>query len=165
MTHTPSARAASTMPAPPALVPMTQVRCEVGPVVSLGQAKHGERRYVALGGGTVCGPELNGTLVEGGVDWQISRADGVLDIAAHYVIRADDGALIEVQSDGLRHGSADVMARLARGEEVDGDEYYFRTIVRFTTGAPQWLPLNKVLALAVGQRKAACVHLDIYRIT
>ena len=153
------------MPAPPALVPMTQVVCQVGALVSLGQAKHGERRFVPLGGGTVCGPELNGTLVEGGVDWQVNRADGALDIAAHYVIRANDGALIEVQSDGLRHGPPEVMARLGRGEAVARDEYYFRTIVRFTTGAPQWLHLNKVLALAVGQREADCVKLDFYRIT
>jgi Protein of unknown function (DUF3237) len=164
------ARTASTLtaadfPAPPALIPMTQVRCEVGPVVSLGgPAKHGERRYVAIGKGTVSGPELNGTVVEGGVDWQVNRVDGALDIAAHYVLRADDGALIEVQSDGLRSASPEVMARLARGETVARDEYYFRTVVRFTTGAPQWLHLNKVLALAVGQREPDCVKLDFYRI-
>ncbi len=152
-------------PAPPQLMPMTQVRCEVGALVSLGVAKHGERRYVPLLGGTVRGPELNGAVVEGGVDWQVNRADGVLDIAAHYVIRADDGALIEVQSDGLRHGPPDVMARLARGEAVPREAYFFRTVVRFTTGAPAWLHLNKVLALAVGQRQAGAVLLDFYRIT
>ena len=152
-------------PAPPELVPMTQVRCDVGALVSLGPVKYGERRYVPLGGGTVRGPELNGTLVEGGVDWQVNRADGVLDISAHYVIRADDGALIEVQSDGMRHGPAEVMARLARGEVVGGGDYFFRTVMRFQTGAPQWAHLNKVLALACGQREAKRVVLDVYRIT
>ena len=152
-------------PAPPQLLPMTQLRCEVGPLVSLGAAKYGERRYVALLGGTVRGPELNGTILEGGVDWQVNRADGALDIAAHYVIRTEDGALIEVQSDGLRHGPPQVLARLARGEAVARDEYFFRTVVRFTTGAPAWLHLNKVLALAVGQREASAVLLDFYRIT
>src|SRR5262245_12303609 len=107
---------ARALPPPPALVPMMHIRCEVGALVTLGPAHHGERRYVPLGGGTVSGPELNGTLVEGGVDWQVNRSDGVLDIAAHYVIRADDGGLIEVQSDGMRHGAPEVMARLARGE-------------------------------------------------
>ena len=153
------------IPPAPALVPMCQVRCEVGALVSLGAAQHGERRYVPLGGGTVRGPELNGTLVEGGVDWQVNRADGVLDIAAHYVIRTRDGALVEVQSDGLRHGPPEVMARLARGEAVGRDEYFFRTIVRFTTGAPAWAHLNRTLALAVGQREATLVKLDFYRIT
>ena len=153
------------LPPPPALMPMTHIDCEVGAVVTLGAGPYGERRYVPLGGGTVRGPELNGSLVEGGVDWQINRADGVLDLAAHYVIRADDGALIEVQSNGMRHGPAAVMQRLARGEAVARDEYFFRTIVRFTTGAPAWLHLNKVMALASGQRDAAMVRLDLYRIT
>ena len=101
-------------PTPPALIPMTQVRCEVRALVTLGAAPYGERRYIPLGGGTVEGPELNGTLVEGGVDWQINRADGVLDISAHYVIKATDGSLIEVTSDGMRHGPPEVIARLAR---------------------------------------------------
>ena len=152
-------------PAPPQLVPMTQIRCEVGALVSLGPAPHGERRYVPLGGGSVRGPELNGTLVAGGVDWQVARSDGALDIAAHYVIRSDDGALIEVKSEGLRHGPPEVMAQLARGEEVARDAYFFRTVVRFTTGAPAWLHLNKVMAIAVGQREAQVVWLDLYRLT
>lgn len=154
-----------TLPAPPALLPMTHIDCEVGSLVTLGAGPHGERRYVPLGGGTVAGPELNGTLVEGGIDWQLQRADGVLEIAAHYVIRSDDGALIEVRSDGMRHGPAAVMQRLARGEAVPRDEYFFRTLVRFTTGAPAWLHLNKVMALACGQRDARLVRLDLYRIT
>jgi hypothetical protein len=55
-------------------------------------------------GGTVRGPELNGSIVAGGVDWQTNRCDGVLEIAAHYVARTDDGALVEIRSDVLRHG-------------------------------------------------------------
>ena len=153
------------LPPPPALIPMTKVLCDVGALVSLGPGKYGERRYVPLGGGTVFGPELNGTLVEGGVDWQVNRSDGVLDIAAHYVIKTTDGALVEVQSDGMRHGPAEVMARLTRGEVVGREEYFFRTLMRFQTGAPQWLHLNKVLALACGQREAKRVVLDVYRIT
>jgi hypothetical protein len=144
---------------------MTQVRCELGALVTLGAAKYGERRYVPLRGGTVAGPELNGIILDGGVDWQVNRTDGVLDIAAHYVIRANDGGLIEVQSDGMRHGPGEVMARLARGEPVARDAYFFRTVVRFTSGASAWLHLNKVMSLAVGQREASAVLLDFYRIT
>ena len=155
----------SALPPPPLLLPMTHIDCDVGALVTLGTGPYGERRYVPLGGGTVRGPELNGVLVDGGVDWQVGRADGVLDIAAHYVIRADDGALIEVQSNGMRHGPADVIARLARGEAVPRGEYFFRTTVRFCTGAAAWLHLNKVLALAVGEREANRVRLDLYRIT
>lgn len=95
----------------------------------------------------------------------MARSDGVLEIAAHYLIRTDDGALDEVRSEGLRHGPAPVMARLARGEPVAPGEYFFRTLVRFTTGAPAWLHRNKVMAIACGQREARVVKLDLYRIT
>lgn len=152
-------------PPPPMLQPMTQIRCEVGELVSLGDASRGERRYVPLGGGTVQGPELNGSIVEGGVDWQLLRGDGVLEIAAHYVIRAHDGALIEVRSEGLRHGPPEVMARLARGEPVPREAYLFRTLVRFDTGAPAWVHLCRTLAIACGQREARAVLLDLYRLT
>jgi hypothetical protein len=143
---------------------MAQVRCDVGPLVSLGAAPLGERRYVPLLGGSVEGPELNGEVVPGGIDWQIQRADGALQISAHYAIRTTDGALVEVQSDGLRHGPPEVMARLARGEAVDPAEYFFRTVMRFTTGHPAWLHLNKVMALARGRRDAQRVILDVWRI-
>ena len=149
---------------PPALVPMAQVCCEVGTLVSLGRGRWGERRYVPLLGGTVSGPELHGTIVEGGVDWQVLRDDGALEIAAHYVIRSDDGALIEVRSDGLRHGPPEVMARLARGDRVQRDAYFFRTLMRFETGAARWLHLNKVMAIACGMREARWVTLDVWRI-
>lgn len=149
---------------PPALIPMCQVRCEVEALVTLGSGPYGERRYVPLGGGSVEGPELNGSLVPGGVDWQVARADGALDIGAHYVIRTVDGALVEVQSNGLRHGPPDVMARLARGEDVAPSEYFFRTLMRFTTGHPDWLHLNKVMAIACGRREARRVVLDVFRL-
>jgi len=154
-----------TLPPPPALVPMARVRCDVDALVSLGAGPYGERRYVPLGGGTVEGPELEGTIVEGGVDWQVGRADGVLDIAAHYVIRTADGALVEVQSNGMRHGPPEVMARLAAGEPVPPEAYFFRTVMRFTTGHPVWQHLNKVIAIAVGQRETRRVILDVYRLT
>jgi len=151
-------------PAPPALLPFAHIECRVAGVVSLGAAAYGERRYVALTGGTVRGPELQGEIVAGGVDWQIQRADSVLDIAAHYVIRARDGGLIEVRSDGMRHGPAAVMQRLARGEPVEASDYWFRTAVRFDTGASAWLHLNKVLAIASGRREAQLVVLDLWRV-
>ena len=153
------------LPPPPALLPLAQVLCDVDAVVSLGAAPYGERRFVPLRGGTVRGELFSGEIVDGGIDWQIQRQDGVLDIAAHYVVRAPDGGLVEVRSEGMRHGPAAVMERLARGDAVAPGEYFFRTVMRFQTGAPAWLHLNRVIALAVGQREARRVRLDVYRIS
>jgi hypothetical protein len=48
---------------------------------------------------------------------------------------------------------------------VDPAEYFFRTLVRFATGHQDWLHLNKVMAIARGQRQARQVLLDLYRLT
>lgn len=154
----------STKPSAPALEFMAQVRCEVGPLLSLGAAPAGERRVVPLTGGEVEGPELRGRIEPGGSDWQWLRNDGVLEIAAHYLVVTPDGARIEVQSQGLRHGPPEVMAALARGDSVAPERYFFRTLMRFQTGHADWLHLNCVMALASGHREATRVVLDVFRI-
>ena len=93
------------------------------------------------------------------------RDDGVLEISAHYVIETDDKALIEITSNGYRHGDPSAMQRLARGEFVDPSEYYFRTIMHFQTSSAKWLHLNATTSVAVGQRRPRSVILDVYRIT
>ncbi|HSM22695.1 MAG TPA: DUF3237 domain-containing protein [Rubrivivax sp.] len=148
----------------PPLAYLARVRCEVGALVNLGAGPHGERRCVPLLGGSVSGPGLNGEILPGGADWQTLRADGELDIQAHYIVRTGDGALVEVDSRGLRHGPAEVMQRLARGEAVAPGDYFFRTLMRFQTGHPAWLHLNGTMALARGERQAAVVVLDVFRI-
>jgi len=162
----PCARAddpASALPLP-ALAWMARIECAVAPLVSLGESEGRERRFVPLGEGRVQGPGLQGRLIAGGVDWQWRQADGYLEIQAHYAVRTDDGAVVEVRSEGLRDGPPQVLAALARGEPVPPSAYRFRTFVRFTTGAAAWAHLNRTMALAVGAREASCVRLDLYRV-
>jgi hypothetical protein len=151
------------MQAPP-LTYLTQIRCEVGEILTLGMATMGERRVVPLLGGEVEGPAITGRIVPGGTDWQWHRSDGALELAAHYMIETAEGARIEVQSNGLRHGPPEVLARLARGETVDPSEYFFRTLMRFATGDARHEYLNRVLALARGRREARRVILDVWQV-
>lgn len=146
----------------PALRHLCRITARVSPMVTLGEAGYGERRYVPIIGGEVEGELLSGEVLAGGTDWQIQRRDGTLDISAQYVLRASDGALIEVESRGYRHGPPDVMARLARGEPVSADAYYFRTAMRFQTGAPAWLHLNSVLAIGKAMRRPDAAVLDVF---
>lgn len=141
---------------------LCRITARVDPVVSLGETACGERRYVPIIGGTVSGEDFSGQVVAGGVDWQLQRADGTLDIAAHYVIRDGDGALVEIHSDGFRHGPPEVMQRLAAGEPVGPGEYYFRTAIRFQTGAARWRHLNSLIAIGMGARTAGAAIIDVH---
>ncbi len=144
--------------------PIFTIHAELTAIMSLGQTPYGERRMIGILGGTVRGPKLQGHVLPGGADWKIIRGDGAADIQARYTIESEAGAKIMVRSDGLRHGPPDVIAKLARGESVDPALYYFRTVMRFETAAPEVDWLNRILALARGQREANAVRLDVYEV-
>ncbi len=144
--------------------PIFAIQAELEAVISLGPTPYGERRVVVITGGTVTGPKLSGRILPGGADWQIVRSDGAADIQARYVIEADGGARIMVDSKGLRHGPPAVLEKLARGETVDPAHYYFRTAMRFETADPTLGWLNRILAVARGQRQARSVHLDVFEV-
>lgn len=136
---------------------------EVGELISLGAGPLGERRVVYIGTGSFEGPAMRGELI-GGADWQILRSDGALELDARYAIREQGGAVIQVLSQGLRHGPPEVMARLARGEDVDPESYFFRTVMRFETGDGKLAWLNKTIAVATAERKARRVELRAWRL-
>jgi len=140
------------------------IEAELDAVMTLGGTPYGERRFVGITGGTVKGRKLNGRILPGGADWQIVRRDGAADIQARYIIEADTGAHIVVNSAGLRHGPPDVLEKLARGDKVDPSDYYFRTVMRFETADPAADWLNRILALARGAREARSVRLDVYEV-
>lgn len=143
---------------------LARLAVEVGEVISLGTGPLGERRVINIVGGTFEGPGLRGAVLPGGADWQIVRADGTIDLDARYALKDEGGGIVRVVSQGYRHGPPDVLAALARGEHVDPAAYFFRTTMRFETGAPYLDWLNRTIAVAVAERRARQVLLDAHRL-
>jgi hypothetical protein len=79
-------------------------------------------------------------------------------------LSSDDGALIYVINKGYRHGPPEVMQRLAKGEQVDPKEYYFRATPIFETSVAKYTWLTKNVFVATGERKPNSVLLDFYKI-
>ena len=143
------------------LRPLLDIRVTVADPVEIDEG----RRFVPLIGGTFVGRGgLRGVVVSGGMDWQRARPDGSLEIEAHYALRADDGGGIEVYSNGVRRVGPDVAARIASGEPVDADEYYFRTHIRLGTAAAGLSHLDNLLGIATGQRDRDLVHIHVHEV-
>jgi hypothetical protein len=131
------------------------LRVDVATPLNIGAVPYGTRRTVPITGGQFEGPRLRGTVLPGGsADWVLLRADGVLELDLRVTLRTGDGALISMKSFGLRHGPAEVMAALGRGEAVDPATYYFRTTPRFETAHRTYAFLNRLVAVASGDRRA-----------
>ena len=149
----------------PSLTRVYRLEATVGEALELGEMAEGRRRIVPLTGGTFTGPELNGKLLPGSsADWQTVLPDGTALGDIRYTLQTNDGALLYVQSRGVRHGSPEVLARLARGEDVDATEYMFRTSTRIETAAPALDWLNKGVFISVGGRRPGAVIYETYLI-
>ena len=147
----------------PSVIPAYRLDATVGPPLDLGNTANGHRRIVPLTGGAFSGPELNGKLVPGAsADWQTVLPDGTAIGDIRYTLQTDAGDLLYVQSRGVRHGSAEVLARLRRGEEVDPREYIFRTATQIETAAGELDWLNKGVFVSVGGRHASGVIYETY---
>jgi muconolactone delta-isomerase len=147
----------------PRLRPVYRLEATVGEPIDLGDTDHGHRRIVPLTGGTFIGPSINGTLLPGAsADWQTVLGDGTALGDIRYTLRTDGGDVLYVQSRGVRHGSAEVLARLARGEDVDPSEYTFRTSTQIETAATELDWLNKGVFVSVGGRQPSGVVYETY---
>ncbi|MEV4249774.1 DUF3237 domain-containing protein [Streptosporangium canum] len=146
------------------LAPLAAFRVELDPILELGDSPWGRRRIINIAGGSFEGPRLSGEILPGGADWQVVHHDASASIDTRYTLRTHDGVLIYLQTTGIRHGPPEVMARLARGEEVNPAEYYFRLFCRFETGAPAYRWLNRSLAVASGMRTSDAVLYDAYEV-
>jgi hypothetical protein len=132
--------------------------------LDLGDVGKGGRRIVAITGGDFSGPQLRGEVLPGGADWQVLRSDGVAELEARYTLRTDDGALIYVRNQALRHGPAEAMAALAAGRPVEPNSYYFRGATFFETSAPRHAWLGKHIVVCTGAREQARVNIEFYRV-
>jgi hypothetical protein len=140
-----------------------EARVKVDAPLVIGQSSHGLRRVIPILGGTFEGPRLSGTVLPGGADWQFVRPDGVLNVEARYTLKTTDGTLVMATNRGMRHGPADIIEKIGRGEDVPADSYYFRTVCEFEapTGPHDWL--NKALFLGIAERKAGAAIVRFYR--
>jgi|KBSSwiStaDraftv2_1062776.scaffolds.fasta_scaffold08879_8 hypothetical protein len=141
------------------------LKARLGEMVVIGESPEGLRRMIPIVDGAFDGVNIRGEVLGGGADWQYVRSDGVTIAEAVYLLKANDGTLIQIRNRGVRHGSPEVIQRLTEGEHVDPAEYYFRASPTFlvSPGPHDWL--NKNVFVATGARYAREIELWFYRVT
>lgn len=133
------------------------IEAAISAALPMGPSVDGERRSIPITGGTFSGEGIKGEIVPGGADYQVSRADGTTFITAIYMIKTDDGALINVVNEGY------IVPPGARGN----DALYFRTTPKFTapTGKYGWLNSTVfVSAIRFDPAKPGVVIIDVYKV-
>lgn len=151
-------------PEPPALSFLATLNVRVGPPIDVGATPQGHQRIIPIVGGTVSGPGLNGRVLPAGADFQILRSAELTELDARYAVELEGGAVVYVHNVALRFGSAEDIARLNRGEDVEPEMIYFRCTPRFSTAAPELAWLNHVITIGTGRRRPGSVEIDVFSV-
>ncbi|GAA97243.1 uncharacterized protein L969DRAFT_84326 [Mixia osmundae IAM 14324] len=109
------------------------------PLRKVGQTAQGAVRYmVSFREGSLSGPCIQGRLLPGGADWLTSSDDvaagtrtSLLD--TRYGIETDDGAIIYLQTNGVRTGQIDVLDSLSTDASVPASAYSMRLSIKAET--------------------------------
>ncbi|NDR56329.1 DUF3237 domain-containing protein [Aliiruegeria sabulilitoris] len=148
----------------PVLTYSFTLRVDLAAPIEMGAGRAGQRRIIPIVGGAALGPDIVGKVLNLGADWQTVFADGAAHLDTRYALETEDGAVIEVVNVGARHGSPEVIARLAAGEDVDPASYYMRTAARLETGDERYGWVNHTLFAGAGIRRASSVEIAFYKV-
>jgi hypothetical protein len=133
-------------------------------VIDVGVTPHGIRQIIYIKGGIFEGPKIKGTVLPGGGDWFVRRADQVVEVDVRCVLRTDDNHLIYCRLKGINEMAAEVAIRAITGKSVDSSKYYFRVAAVIETGSEKYAWLNRIVAVGVGNLVPAGVEYKIYMV-
>jgi len=91
----------------------------IGEAFILGESKYGIRVIIPITGGTFEGPDISGEVLPLGEDWQLYRPDGDTELYARYLLKTNDGYIIQVINRVLMHYS----------KEEDNKGQYVRSVI------------------------------------
>ena len=136
----------------------------IGEVTSAGNIGNGVRRIIPIVGGEVKGEGISGKVLPFGADFQIIRPNELIELEAKYAFETDDGAIVYVENKGIRFGPVELLQKLKRGEPVDPNLIYFRTVPKFETGHEDYRWLMQHIFIASAARHADRVVIDVHQV-
>jgi len=95
---------------------MWDAKVKIANMIMVGESKQGTRRVIPITGGTFEGPKIKGEVLPGGEDWQLVRPDGDTELYARYLLKSNDGIVIQVINRALIHGAS-------------GGEMYIKSVI------------------------------------
>lgn len=136
-----------------------QLKVTLGDAFSCGETQHGRRTVIPITGGTFEGPNIKGTIINGGADYQIANtAINRTELEAIYCIKTDDGVNIHVRNRGI----------ICSGTDADGKPtFYFRAAPQFEAPADSkyaWLNNSLFLCAPDFSQNFKGIVLNVWRV-
>ena len=159
-----STSSAQSIPIAPGLEYICELNIKLNPPIVVGQTPKGLRRIIPIIGGSVKGSRIVGEVMNGGADWQFIRPDGTVELEAHYQIKTNDSVIIYITNTGLRAAAPEITAKMAKGEYVSPNEYYFRATPKFEAPQGKYYWMNNAIFICKGIRNPDSVSIQVWKV-
>ena len=77
-------------------------------VADIGRTQYGRRQVAVVQGGTLTGTRVNGSVMTGALDFELTLANGVIEVEQIYVLRSSDGRYVYLRAAGTGADAKDV---------------------------------------------------------
>ncbi len=124
---------------------------DLDPKQRIGRTGSGVAFTVPITGGTFSGPDIEGSIVPGGADYQMKDRDGNFHVDAIYMLKTSDGAYIKVVNEGIAHYDPNGLI-------------YFYTQPKFTAGDGKYSYLNDNVFIGRGLYQGTKLIIRFYQI-
>lgn len=136
-----------------------QLKVTLGDAFTCGETQHGRRTVIPITGGTFEGPNIKGTIVNGGADYQIANtAINRTELEAIYCIKTDDDVYIHVRNRGIIYS----------GKDANGNpSFYFKAAPQFEAPADSkyaWLNNSLFLCAPDFTQDFKGIVLNVWRV-
>ena len=153
-----NASAQDNIPEAPQAEFVMQLKVTLGETYSCGETQHGRRTVIPITGGTFEGPNIKGTILNGGADYQLANAAGRTEVEAIYSIKTDDGVYIHIRNRGI----------IANSKDAQGNpSFYFRCAPQFEAPADSkyaWLNNSLFLCAPSFSQGFQGIVLNVWRV-
>ncbi|NLT31998.1 MAG: DUF3237 domain-containing protein [Acidobacteria bacterium] len=139
------------IPVPERGVPVFEAVMKLDQVHDLGKTPYGYRTAYVAGEGTVTGDKIKGSVMPGGLDFQLHFANGAMEIEQIFVLRTDDGKYICMRSPGTAADRDDV--RMVPDFEAP------------TAGAYAWLNEGKYAGRRILDPAAGTLKISVFDVS
>ena len=139
------------IPVPERGVPVFEATVQLGQIHDVGRTPYGLRKVLVSQGGTITGEKINGTVMSGGLDFQLDFSNGALEVEQVLVLKTSDGKYIYVRSAGTAADKSDV--RFVPDFETPTASNY------------SWLNTDKYVGRRVVDLTAKTMKLTVYEVS
>ena len=125
---------------------------KLGEIHDVGKVQYGERRVLDVTGGTLTGDRVQGTVLTGGLDLELTLSNGSIELEQINIFRTSDNALIFMRTCGVAP-AGDSVTRIVPDIEVAN------------SSSLSWLNTGKFAGTRVVDEAAKTIELEVYDVS